>query len=202
MKRLLAISLLLASCGTGFRPSGDTLKQIGDDYWRHELDENVALQIKFGIPTRHLPDVSYAHAQREAEFALSIVQRLDRINSTAFSEDDRLTFKILRWETQLSIDGLPYFWYRFQVTPYSFRNLGIQQVFTMQRLTDADRTRLLNELPRLADQMLEVLRQQRERGIVLPKAEVPIVKQTISRAIPGNPSLQRLADSISETNAP
>src|SRR5207244_1754601 len=81
------------------------------------------------------------HAQREAEFARSIVQRLDRIDATTLSEDDRLTLKILRWENQLTIDGLPYFWYRFQVTPYSFRNLGIQQVFTMQRLTDADRTR-------------------------------------------------------------
>ena len=203
MKRLLALALLLTSCGTGFNPSAhDSLKQIADDYWRHELDENVALQIKFGIPTRHLPDVSYAHAQREAEFARSIVQRLDRIDATKLSEDDRLTLEILRWENQLTIDGLPYFWYRFQVTPYSFRNLGIQQVFTMQRLTDADRTRLMNELPQVVDQMLEVIRQQRERGIVLPKAEVPIVKQTIGRAIPGNPSLQRLADSISETNAP
>ena len=43
----------------------DTLGKIVDDYWRHELDDNVASQIKFGIPTHHLPDVSYAHAQWE-----------------------------------------------------------------------------------------------------------------------------------------
>ncbi|HYS53244.1 MAG TPA: DUF885 domain-containing protein [Thermoanaerobaculia bacterium] len=193
---------MLASCRTGFSPSRDNLKQIVDDYWRHELDENVALQIKFGIPTRHLPDVSYAHAQSEAEFARSIVQRLDRIDTSGLSPEDRLTFEILRWENQLAVDGLPYFWYRFQVTPYSFRNLGIQQVFTMQRLSDADRKRLLNELPRVVDQMIEVLRQQRERGIVLPRAEVPLAKQTIVRAIPDDPSLKRLAESLSEANAP
>ncbi len=202
LKRLLAVSFLLASCGTGFSPSRDTIKQITDDYWRHELDSNVALQIKFGLPTPHLPDVSYAHAQREAEFARSIVQRLDRLDSRVLSEEDRLTFKILRWESQLAVDGLPYFWYRFQVTPYSFRNLGISQVFTMQRLTEPERARLMAELPRVADQMIEVLRQQRERGIVLPKAEVALAKQAISGAIPDNPSLQRLADSISEANAP
>jgi len=203
MKRFLAISFLLASCGTAFSPSAhDSLKRIADDYWRHELDENVGLQIKFGIPTRHLPDVSYAHAQREAEFARAIVERLDRIDSANLSEDDRLTFKILRWENQLTIDGLPYFWYRFQVTPYSFRNIGIQQVFTMEKLSDADRKRLLDELPRVVDQMIEVLRQQRERGINLPKAEVPLAKQTIRAAMPGNAALERLADSISDANAP
>ncbi len=137
-----------------------------------------------------------------AEFARSIVQRLDRLDTTGLSEDDRLTFEILRWENQLAVDGLPYFWYRFQVAPYSFRGLGTQQIFTMQRLNDAERSRLLAELPRVVDQMIEVLRQQRERGITLPKAEVSLAKQAISGAIPDNPSLQRLADSISEANAP
>ncbi len=106
---------------------------------------------KFGIPTHHLPDVSYAHAQWNAEFGRSIVQRLDRLDTTGLSEDDRLTFEILRWENQLAVDGLPYFWYRFQVAPYSFRRLGIQQIFTMQRLNDAERSRLLAELPRVVD---------------------------------------------------
>ncbi len=72
----------------------------------------------------------------------------------------------------------------------------------MQRLNDAERSRLLAELPRVVDQMIEVLRQQRERGIKLPNAEVSLAKQAISGAIPDNPSLQRLADSISEANAP
>jgi len=58
-------------------PAPDTLGKIVDDYWRHELDDNVASQIKFGIPTHHLPDVSYAHAQWNAEFAQSCSASID-----------------------------------------------------------------------------------------------------------------------------
>src|SRR5262249_15915345 len=128
LKKLAIFLLLAAACRTGLSPSPhDDLARIAQDYWQHQLDHNVALQIKFRIPTQHLADVSYAHAQSEAEFARSIVQRLDRIYASGLSEGDRLTLKILRWENQLTVDGLPYFWYRFQVTPYSFRSLGIQQ---------------------------------------------------------------------------
>lgn len=202
MKRALAIVLLLlAGCATSRHES---LKEIADAYWQHHLEDNVDLQIKFGLPTRHLPDVSYAHAQSEAEFARSILKRLDGIDAAGLSEDDRVSLEILRWENQRTIDGLPYFWYRFQVTPYALRNLGISQVFTMQRLTDAERARLLAEVPRVVDQISEVLRTQRERGILLPKAEVPYVKKAIeglSQSIGGSEPLQRLADSISEANA-
>ncbi|HEX9501669.1 MAG TPA: DUF885 domain-containing protein, partial [Thermoanaerobaculia bacterium] len=203
MKRFLVFALLVfAGCATSRRES---LKDVADAYWQHQLQENVALQIKFGLPTPHLSDVSYAHAKSEAEFASSILKRLDGIDAAPLNEDDRLTLEILRSENRLTVDGLPYFWYRFQVSPYALRNLEIAQVFTMQRLTDSERSRLLAELPRVVDAMIEVLQQQRERGIVLPKAEVPLAKQAIegvSRSVGGSDAFQRLWSSISETNAP
>src|SRR5438067_11428610 len=113
LKRPLAIALLLlAGCATSRH---ENLKDIADDYWKHRLEEDVALQIKFGLPTRHLPDVSYAHAQSEAEFAQSVLTRLNGIDASPLSEDDRLSLEILRWENQQTVDGLPYFWYRFQI---------------------------------------------------------------------------------------
>lgn len=202
MKRLLLVVILLFSgCATSRRES---LKEIADAYWHHRLETDVELQLKFGLPTRHLPDVSFAHAESEAEFARSILKRLDSLAATQLTEDDRLSLEILRWENQATVDGLPYFWYRFQITPYALRNLGISQVFTMQKLSDAERSRLLAEVPRVVDQITEVMRQQRERGIVLPKAEVPYAKRAIeglNQSVGGAPSLQRLADSISEADA-
>lgn len=203
MKRALAVAVLLVSgCATA---PHDSLKSIADDYWRHRLDQDVSLQVKFGLPTRHLPDVSYAHAQAEAGFARTILERLDHIDATGLSEDDRLTLDILRFENQQTVDGLSYFWYRFQITPYALRNIGISQVFKMQRLSDAERSRLMAEIPRVVDEISEVLSEQRRRGIVLPKVEVPFVKKAIeglSQSIGGNEALQRLANSLSETNAP
>ena len=127
MKRLAAVCLFLAGCATSQLSDSARLKQIGDDYWQHQLDENIGLQIKFGLPTKHLPDVSYAHAQREAELARSLLQRLNAIHPDGLTEDERLSLGILRWQNQLVVDGLPWFWYRIPVTPYTFQFLGISQ---------------------------------------------------------------------------
>jgi len=219
MKKLVAALVLCTACATS-QPK-DSLKKIADDYWQHQLDQNVGLQIKFGIPTKHLPDVSYAQAEREAQFAQSLLRRLDTIRDADLGEDDRISLAILRWENQLAVDGLPYFWYRFPVTPYAFRNLGIAQVFTMERLTSAERLRLLGEIPRVVDQLIEVLQQEQQRGIRLPKPELALVKETISGFIRDpdkspflgdgpagvreaiatsvNPSLQRLVDFVTSS---
>ena len=201
MRKLAAALALCLACATS-RPDGSSgrLKQIADDYWKHELDQNVGLQIKFGIPTRHLPDVSYAQAERDAAFARSLLRRLDTVNAVALSEDERITYEILRWENRLTADGLPYFWYRFEVTPYNFRDVGISQVFKMQRLTDAERSRLKGEIPRLVDQLIEVLQQQQRRGIVLPKAEVALVTQTIGTLVAEYPDFQRLIDAVAASS--
>jgi len=159
------------------------LKSIADDHWQHELEQSVALQIKFGIPTKHLPDLSYAQAQRDAEFAQSLLARLNAIRAADLGEDERITFGILRWENQLVVDGLPYFWYRFPVSPYSFRNLGLTQVFTMQRLSEAERLRLIGEMPRLVEQIIEVLRQEQQRDILLPKPEIELARAAIRALI-------------------
>ena len=200
MRRLAAVLLLLAGCATS-RPSDSArLKQIGDDYWQHQLNENVGLQIKFGIPTKHLPDVSYAHAEREAEFARSLLRRLDTIHESNLTEDERISFGSLRWQNHLAVDGLPYFWYRIPVTPYTFQFLGIAQLFR-QKLTDADRNRLLSEVPRLADQLIEVLQQEQQRGIVLPKPEIAQVQQTFAALAPLMPGLERVANLVASQEA-
>ena len=227
MRKFAAALLLCAACATTQpQDSAARLKQIADDYWQHQIEQNVGLQIKFGIPTKHLPDVSYAQAERDAQFAQSLLRRLDTIQAADLSEDDRVTLAILRWENRLAVDGLPWFWYRFPVTPYSFRRLGIAQVFTMERLSSAERLRLLEEVPRVADQLIEVLQQEQKRGIRLPKPELGLVKDTIGGFIRDpekspflgdgpaevrdaiatkvNPSLQRLVDFVtsSEQQAP
>ena len=203
MKRVAGVLLFLTACATSQISDSARLKQIADEYWQHELDESVALQVKFGLPTKHLPDVSYAHAKKEAEYARTLVQRLDAIRADRLTADERVTLAILRWENQLQIDGLPYFWYRFQVAPYTFQFTSIATLFR-QKLSDADRTRLVAEVPRFADQLVEVLKEEQRRGIVMPKAEIAQVKQNLTALTSLMPELSRVVDFVSsqESAAP
>ena len=203
MKYFAALFLLLTACATSQVSDSARLKQIADDYWQHQLDESIALQIKFGLPTKHLPDVSYAHAEKEADLARSFIKRLDAIHADQLTADERVTLGLLRWQNQLEIDGLPYFWYQFQVAPYTFQFTSVATLFR-QKLSDADRNRLLAEVPHLADQLIEVLKEQQRRGIVMPKAEIAQVKQTFTALTPLMPDLKRVADFVStqESAAP
>ncbi len=201
MRKLVAGLLLCAACATSKPNDSARLKQIADDYWSHQLEQNVWLQIKFGITTRHLPDVSYAQAERDAEFARSLLRRLQAIKAANLTEDQRISFEILQWENQLTADSLPYFWYRFPVTPYSFQFRGITQIFTLERLSEADRLRLLSEVPHLVDQLIEVLQQEQQRGIVLPKPEIALVKSSLGGLTPLLPGLQHLVDFVGSYEA-
>src|SRR3954451_13756047 len=101
MRRTLAAIFLFCACTTATTPpqsSSSALAQIADAHWKHQLAEDVGLQIKFGIPTEHLPDPSFAHAQKEATYAREMLEDLAGINPSSLTEDERITLRILRWQ--------------------------------------------------------------------------------------------------------
>jgi uncharacterized protein (DUF885 family) len=173
--------------------------------------------VKFGLPTKHLPDPSYAHAEVEAKFAMEMQQRLERIDPSHLNEDEGLTRRLLQWYLSMPADDLRMFWLRSQITPYASPLRGVNQLFTMQKLETAERARLLREYGHFVDQLREVIVEQQRRGYLLPKPELPLVRGMIadfikppeSSALRGgdesanvrdalasvvNPALQRLAD--------
>jgi uncharacterized protein (DUF885 family) len=183
VKKLIVVAFFCACATMQPETSSIRLKQIADDYWHRALEQSPYLQIKFDAPTRHLPDVSYAQAERDAQFARSLLRRLEAIDPAALNDDERITLAMLRWNNQQTVDDLRYFWFRFPVTPYAFRSVGFNEIFTQKRLSGAERLRLLQEVPRVADQLIGVLQQERQRGILLPKPEIVLVRETISGLI-------------------
>jgi uncharacterized protein (DUF885 family) len=219
MKQILAAALLLlTACATSTHPTGSaTLAKIADEYWQHQLEESPSLQVKFGLPTKHLPDPSFAHAQSEAKFAEEILRKLDGIDAKRLAEEDRLTHRLLHWYAQEPVEDVRFFWLRSPITPYASPLRGVNQLFTAKKLDTAERARLLGEYGHFIDQLREVIVEQQRRGILLPKPELPLVRGMIagfikppeSSALRGgddsadvrdaitsvvNPSLQRLAD--------
>jgi uncharacterized protein (DUF885 family) len=178
MKRLVAAALLFcAACATKPEPTdSDLLKIVVDDYWQHQVETDVSLQTKLGLPTSHLPDPSYPAAQHESTFGETMLRHLDQINIGHLSEEERLTYSLLRWYSTQPVDALRFFWLRSPITPYAFQFYGVNQVFTMKRLETAERVRLLIEYGHFIDQIKEVVGQQRGRGYLLPKPELPLVR--------------------------
>lgn len=162
------------------------LDALAEEYWQRLLDESPALRLKEGLPVTRLPDVSYEHAEASAAWARGFLERLEAIDPATFDEagdpERRLTHRVLAWQARQIVDALPHFWHRFQVTPYSSDLNTLAQVFSSAPLgTPEERERflgLLDEVARLAGQLREVLEGQRERGILLPAPEIPLVQAT------------------------
>ena len=177
----VAATILLCACASTPAPTeSDLLKQAADQYSQHQLNQNVSVQVRLGLATNHLPDASYAQAEREATFGESLLRKLDDINIGHLTDEERITYSILRWYAREPVDGLRFFWLRSPVTPYSFSFAGVNQVFTMKHLDTPERVRLLGEYGRYIDQVAEVVREQERRGYVLPKPELPLVRGMIA----------------------
>lgn len=195
-----AATILLCACASTPAPTdSDLLKHDADEYWQHQLDRNVSVQVRLGLPTNHLPDASYAQAEREATFGESLLRKLEDINIGHLTDDERITYSILRWYAREPVDSLRFFWLRSPVTPYAFSFAGVNQVFTMKHLDTRERVRLLGEYGRYIDQVAEVVREQERRGYVLPKPELPLVRGMIASFMkPAEQSMFRGGDDAAE----
>lgn len=151
----------------------DSLQKIAGDAWNYEVERSIGLRAKFGLPVEHLPDPTFAEAQRDAEFARGILRRLDRVQPA--NEEERITATILRVNGQRAVEELQLFWYRSPVTPYRTPLFAIHNA--LQRIPD--KTRPLAEMPRFVDDVLGVLREQERRGIRVPQDEIPAVRQML-----------------------
>jgi uncharacterized protein (DUF885 family) len=175
---------------------GDSLQKVADDAWQHWLVRDIQLREKFGLPIEHLPDISFDAAQRDAAFAQSILRRLDAIAPA--NEDERLTIGTLRWQSQRDVDFVESFWHCFPVTPYRTPLFPIHNV--LSRMPDADHLRA--ELPRVVDQILDILGEQERRRILIPQDEIPTVRAMLSDLTKSlSPDMQRLADHFDDAYA-
>ncbi len=159
------------------------LDAVAQEFWDHLLEESVGLRLQQGLPITRLPDFSYEHEAEAARWSQEMLGRLRAIDPAgldrAGDHERWLSWKILAWQLQQAIDGLPYFWYQFQVTPYTWSFSGVNQVFAQVPLATAeDRARyvdLLGQVPGVAGTLRSHLETQRQKGILLPRPEIDLV---------------------------
>ena len=170
---LLAIPVLLLLASS---QGQDSLKQIQDDYWRHQLNESISLRMKYGLPIEKLPDPSYEGQEKEAAFARSILDRLLKLDAQGLSHQEWISYEILKWTTTNTVEWPQHFYLASPVTPYASVIPDVHQLFQryrFQEVKDLDHyLAVLRQYPALIGKLHEVLIEQFRRGLLLPKEEL------------------------------
>ena len=177
---LIFFLIFLFSCTKTDKVS-EEINKIADDLYAVMLDDRIDLKMKFGLPITEFPDMDFQTAQMRVERAKTFIQRIDKVDREDINHSDDLTLSMMRQYLQIIVDGLPHYWNGFSITPYKFgwQGRSMQQVFlTYQFKSDDDLESylfLMDEYAGHLDQQSEKLKGQDDRGIRLPKPELPLV---------------------------
>jgi len=188
--------------------SSQILKEAGDDYWDHMIEESMYLRMKHGLEITKLPDISYDYAKSEVDRAVALMEKLKAVNPKELSHEETLTLDILKWSLQNGIDGLDYFWFGFPITPYSSPLTLVHRVFTDFKFaseSDCEQyMKLLQQYAPFVKSIQNRLEKQFTKGNIVPKEELAVVVPYLSMFIKvGKESLFNVAsgrlDSLEES---
>ena len=181
MKNISILLLIIALSCIKTDSEYKEVSLIADDLYSIMLEDRIDLRMKFGLPVTEFPDMDFHTAQQKVEEAKSFIQRIDAVDRNKINHSDNLTLTMMSQYLQTMVDGLPHYWNGFSITPYMFgwQGRSMQQVFlTYQFEPDDDLESyllLMDEYADHLDQQLEKLKGQDDRGIRLPKPELPLV---------------------------
>ena len=180
------------------------LLKLEDRVRQRNLDSEIFLRIKHGLPIYQLPDISRGHAEDEVRFAETVLAELKQIPLENLGDAQRNTREILHWWAQITIDGLPFHGLPFLGIPYSLPDMAsVHQAFGIHKFeTSADRDRyldLIDQYAALIQALLDRFKRQAGQGVVMPAAQIDLAAPlfTSYRAEPENSQFwvsdQRLA---------
>ncbi len=186
---MLASALLTAGAQgqSGSREGATIVAREGERYWEHVVERSLYQRLTLGLPIESLDYPTAAAAERSAAFARSLLQRLDAVDVAALSHADVLNLETLRWLAQSLADSAPFYWFGFEVTPYSSPLPELRQALLSRLLATREGRdrylRLLDEAVEFIDSLHARLRGQANRGIRVPLPELDTVVPFVSAMI-------------------
>jgi uncharacterized protein (DUF885 family) len=120
-------------------------------------------------------DVSLENLDRQQAHRQEALKRLAAIPREPLAEQDRVSYDIFKYQTQMEIEGYPFEQYLIRTNTYSgIQNL--EQVATTLRFETVkdfdDWLKRLDALPTYIDQNIALMRRGIERNVLLPKVIV------------------------------
>ena len=178
---------LLAACsveisGTDASADAALIAAAGDEYLDFVATRDPYLKFRRGERVERFPDSTLDAAEANAAFARDLLERLAGVDEQAIEHEDWLSLELLRWNLGMLVEAPEHYWADFNVTPYAgggfVLNILHQVLGAVPVQTDDDRTHYLHLLGEYAEtigQLADKVAGQKERGIHLPKAQVPAV---------------------------
>lgn len=176
---LPALCLLLSG-------DADTLKQLADDYYQHQIKLAPMLE---GKPLTEAPDTTFAFAKAQADDAKKRLEALDALNLDKLTHNDRLTVEMMRFQLQSTIDLLDGHYLEFDLLPYSLGFImgelpkpALAWEFDPEEGRDPYIAYVTSVAGFWKDQ-LQKLKLQEIRGIIYPKQTLPGVRGLLAAAL-------------------
>ena len=177
---------LLAACSVEISRDGsagaERIAAAGDEYLEFVADRDPYLRFRRGERVDRFPDWTLEAAEADAAFAQGLLDRLAEVDKQAIEHEDWISLELLRWNLGLLVEAPEHYWADFNITPYAAGGFVLdmlhQVLGTASLGTDEERphyVHLLSEYGRGIGQLADKVRGQKERGIYLPKAQVPNV---------------------------
>jgi uncharacterized protein (DUF885 family) len=164
-------------------PGGGAAKELARIIAEYEgllLEMNPALRMRKGLEVTRLPDYSFEADARASARLTALRGRLAKVDPKGLTHEQWISREVLDRQLGLDAELHDHFYLNFQLTPYTMPLRGLHPVFqefAFKKTQDRDRyLDLLRQYARAVGQLRANLEAQRERGILLPKAEIdPVV---------------------------
>jgi uncharacterized protein (DUF885 family) len=164
-----------------------SLQGLAEEYYGWLLQDDYYTRLKAGLPVERLPDLSLAKSQADAARAQALAARVAAVTETGLAHDDWLTRQLLLHQLGLTAKAPRFYWLEPVITPYRCPLPMVQLVFTTYRFhgrADLEHyLALLRQYPGLVRTLLDIVRTQRQKGIVLPRDEIALVVPFLSSMV-------------------
>ena len=186
---VIAVLSFSAQCQTAPQghpgnPSAMRLARVVDEFWQHALKSRMYQGAVSNEAFTALPDYSEQKEKQEAAFAQHILEELQGMKTAELDHQDQITLRLLQWETRRISEEARFYWFYFQITPYTSPIPLAQRVFLEHPLRNQadldDYLALLEKYPDFIGEISDSVHGQAERGIVLPQVEIPIALAFLS----------------------
>ena len=185
--RTFTLLVVFAMCSCNGEPSrtSDTreasaqLAALAEDVWNRAIARDPMLRVREGLRVTEIPRLDYARSEEDAAYAQSVIDRLSGIDLLALPHDEFLTAETLRWESEMMIEGLQYYWLNSFMTPYVNPLPQMSLIFEAQSIEDLqgldDYLMLVEQVVEFVRSMHETAYEQAARGYVVSLTNLPAV---------------------------
>lgn len=171
---LLLAPVLMASAPA--ETAGGDLQSVISEYESHALSRNPYAAVLLGQPPQGLPREDRTDLEAEAAFSNKLLERLAKVDPAALSTEQQLSQGALTWLLKQA-EQAPLDYDYTLPGPYNVLSLTWFAPAFQGPLANADQRRgfmtLLDSMTGRLDMWRDRLRDQRARGILMPKRQVP-----------------------------